>query len=95
MGVAQKLSRSDEASIPASTEALERLSSARYRDLAFAIKRRIGDSYSADDVEMLVAIVVQAASEGHRLNRSLISENLRKRGRSPQKSETLAAALVG
>lgn len=95
MGVAQKIYRVDESSMSASAEAQERLSSARYRDLAFAVKRRIGDGYSADDVDMLVTIIVQTVSEGQRLSKPLLSEKLRSFGRSRQKSEDLASALIG
>lgn len=93
MSLAQKIPPMETAP-DVSDEAKQRLSSARHRDIAFAVKRRIGNRFSADDVEMLVAVVVRVVSEHQSLNRDLIVKYLRDLGRSPQKSEELAAALV-
>jgi hypothetical protein len=93
MSLAQKFPTMDDVQ-EVSDEAKQRLSSARHRDIAFAVKRRIGDSFSADDVEMLVKIVVKTVTEGQSLSRPLVVKCLRDLGRSPQKSEELAAALV-
>jgi hypothetical protein len=93
MSLAQRISPMDDVQ-EVSNEARERLSSARHRDIAFAVKRRIGDRFSADDVEMLVTIVVEAVADRKPLSQPLIVKCLRDYGRSPQKSEELAAALL-
>jgi hypothetical protein len=93
MSLAQRIFPMDEVQ-EVSNEARERLSSARHRDIAFAVKRRIGDGFSAEDVEMLVTIVVKAVSDRQPLTQPLIVKCLRDFGRSPQKSEELAAALM-
>jgi hypothetical protein len=77
-----------------SREAQERLSSARYRDLAFVVKRKIGDRFASDDVDMLVKLLLEVAFEKGTLTREVLVDGLRKYGRSPQKSEELATAVM-
>jgi hypothetical protein len=78
-----------------SQEARDRLNSARARDLAFAIKRRIGDRHEAGDIDMLLNIVLKAATQRQRLTKDFVVKNLREQGRSPQKAEELSSALLG
>jgi hypothetical protein len=95
MSLAQRLFPVDEvqADTEVSPEARERLNSARVRDLSFAIKRRIGEGYGSGDIDMLVSIVLKAASQRQTLTKDLVLKNLRELGRSPQKAEELASAL--
>jgi hypothetical protein len=95
MSLAQRLFPVDQvqADTEVSKEARERLESARVRDLSFAIKRRIGHDYGAGDVDMLVGIVLKAASLKQALTKELVQKGLREQGRSPQRAEELASAL--
>jgi len=80
--------------VEVSSEARDRLNSARHRDLAFAVKRKIGDRFSSEDVEMIVELLVKAAVEKRTVSKEFLVEELRKHNRSPQKCEDLATALV-
>jgi hypothetical protein len=77
-----------------SQEARERINSARIRDISFLVKQRIGSGFSAEDVEMLVDAIQQALGNGDVPTKSYVLTYLRSRGRSPDRSEQLASALL-
>jgi hypothetical protein len=76
-----------------SNEAKQRLDSARARDIAFVVKRRLGKPGPNEDVIMIVEMIRDAEVRGHDLTPRYVVGYLISRGRSHLRAEMLTSLL--
>jgi len=83
-----------------SDEARERINSARFRDIAFAVRRRLAAANASlatdDNVDALTAILLDASDRGIRVTPAEMEKALRGQwGRSPDRAEALTNTIFG
>jgi hypothetical protein len=92
MSLAQRIAVDTDLEV--SDEARQRINSARTYDISFLVKKRLGDGYTTDDVDMLVEMIRDALENNHTLAKDYILTYLKSRGRSGHRAEQLASALL-